>query len=406
MKRISPLAVIYLTIFVDMLGIGILIPVFPQLIDPLSASSVLPPGATEATGYAIYGALSASYPLFMFLAAPILGQLSDRYGRRRILALCLAGTAFGYLIFALGIATHSLVLLFISRIIDGATGGNIAVAQAAVADVTKPEERAKAFGMTGAVFGLGFILGPVIGGLMASYGTALPFLFAAALAAANLVSVLLYFPETFKTDAPHRAIHWLGSVLNVGKAFAAANLRVLFTSTFLFSCGFGFFITFFSIILARTYGFGEKEIGYYFAYVGIWIVIMQAVLVRKLSGRDESKLIKYGMLGTAITVFLCLFPNDWRWLLAIVPLMSASNAVSFANLQSLISRSAGPERQGEIMGIASSLQALAGVVPPIVAGALAALFAPSATILTGAGLIAVAWLVFVLAYRRPAPLSS
>ncbi len=402
MRKMHPLGVIFLTVFVDMLGIGILIPVFPQLIDPASPSSVLPPGATEAMGYAIYGALQAAYPLLMFIAAPILGQLSDRHGRRRILAFCLGGTAVGYLLFALGVALKSLPLLFLSRIIDGATAGNMGVAQASIADVTKPEERAKAFGLIGAAFGLGFVAGPFIGGLLASFGTAVPFLFAAVLAAANLVSVLLFFPETFKTDAVHRAIHWLGSVKNIGKAFAIENLRVLFTSMFLFTCGFGFFISFFSIILARKYGFTETHIGNYFAYVGIWIAIMQGLLVRNLSGKaPEHKIVKFSMIGTGITVFLSIFPDDWRWLLAIVPFMAASNAVSFANLQALLSRSAGPERQGEIMGIGASLQALSGVIPPIIAGALAALLTPSATILAGAAIIAVAWLVFTLAYHPP-----
>lgn len=407
MKKPTPLAIIFLTVLVDMLGVGILIPVFPQLIaNPDSPSYIMPAGTSDAAGYLIFGLLTATYPLMVFLAAPILGELSDRYGRRKILAICLAGTAIGYAFFAIGIITKNLAILFASRILDGITGGNIGVAQASIADVTKPEERAKSFGLIGAAFGLGFMLGPFIGGKLADptvvswFGPAVPFWFAAILAAANLVSVLLFFPETFKTDAVHRAFNWFSSILNVTKAWSYENLRLLFTVSFLFQTGFGFFASFFAVILARKFGFSEGQIGNYFAYVGVWIVLSQAVLVRRLSGRfSEHRLLRWSLIGTGITVFLHLFPNDWRWLLPVVPFMAASNAVSFSNLTGLISRSAEPSKQGEVMGIASSLQALGQVIPPLVAGVLAAAFGTSAAILFGAVLIATGWLLFILCYR-------
>lgn len=407
MRKPTPLAVIFLTILVDMLGVGILIPVFPQLMaNPSSPAYMLAPGTPESTGYVLFGLLVAAYPLMVFLAAPVLGELSDRYGRRKVLAFCLAGTALGYVVFAIGILTKSLFLLFASRLFDGATGGNIAVAQAAVADVTKPEDRAKSFGLIGAAFGLGFIIGPFIGGKLADpslvswFGPTVPFWFAALLAAANLVSVLLYFPETFKTDVAHRAFRWLAAVTNVTKAWRMENLRTLFTVMFLFSTGFGFFASFFSVVLATRFGFTEGQTGNYFAYVGICIVLSQAVLVRRLSGKfPEHLLLRWSMIGTSVTVFLHLFPNDWRWLLPIVPVMAASNAVSFANLSGLISRSADASSQGEVMGISSSLQALAQVIPPLVAGVLAAAFGTSAAIVFGSALVVAGWLLFLKSYR-------
>jgi DHA1 family tetracycline resistance protein-like MFS transporter len=409
MRKPSPLAVIFLTILVDMLGVGILIPVFPQLMaNPSSPSYVLPSGTSQSASYLLFGLLTSAYPLMVFLAAPILGELSDRFGRRKILAFCLGGTALGYALFAIGILTKNLPLLFASRLFDGATGGNIAVAQAAVADVTKPEDRAKSFGLIGAAFGLGFIIGPFIGGKLADpslvswFGPTVPFWFAAILAAVNLVSVLL-FPETLKTDAPHRAFRWLASLTNVAKAWRMANLRTLFSVMFLFSTGFGFFISFFSVILAQRYGFTEGGIGNYFAYVGIWIVLGQAVVVRRLAGKfAEHRLLRWSMVGTGVTVFLHLFPNDWHWLLPVVPFMAASNAVSFANLSGLISRSADASSQGEVMGITSSVQALAGIIPPLAAGVLAAAFGTSAAVLFGAILIFSGWLLFVTKYRPAA----
>lgn len=410
MRKPTPLAVIFLTVFVDMLGVGILIPVFPQLMaNPASPSYMLAPGTPASTGYLLFGLLTAAYPLMVFLAAPLLGELSDRMGRRKVLAMCLAGTAFGYAVFAVGILLKSLPLLFASRILDGITGGNIAVAQASVADVTKPEGRAKSFGLIGAAFGLGFILGPFIGGKLADpslvswFGPTAPFWFAALLATVNFASVLLFFPETLKTDVAHRAFRWLAALTNVTKAWRTQNLRTLFAVMFLFSTGFGFFASFFGVILANRHGFTEGQTGNYFAFVGLWIVLGQAVLVRRLAGKfSEHALLRWSMLGTALTVFLHLFPDDWRWLLLIVPFMASSNAVSFANLNGLISRSADASSQGEVMGIASSLQALAQVIPPLVAGALAAAFGTSAAVLFGAMVIAAGWLLFLFTYRPPA----
>jgi len=274
--------------------------------------------------------------------------------------------------------------------------------------VTKPEDRAKAFGLVGAAFGLGFVLGPLIGGKLADpslvswFGPSVPFWFAAILATVNLTSVLLFFPETLKTDAAHRAFRWFSSVLNVTKAWKLKNLRTLFGAMFLFSCGFGFFNSFFGFVLTERFGFTEGELGNYFAFVGVWIVLCQMILVRRLSGKfPEHQLLRWSMLGTGITIFLHLFPNDWRLMLGIVPFMAASNAVSFANLNGLISRSAGAAEQGEVMGISSSVLSLAQIVPPLAAGVMTALFGADAAIFFGALLVLSGWLVFVFAYRPP-----
>ena len=160
----NPIFPVFLTVFIDLVGFSILIPVFPLLISPGSPFKVTPDSWSFKEGLIMLGFLQAVYPLCTFVAAPILGQLSDRFGRRPVLAFSIAGTAIGYAIFAIGISALSIPLLFIGRAIDGLTGGNIAVAQAAVGDISNDSNRQKNFGLIGAAFGLGFVIGPYLGG--------------------------------------------------------------------------------------------------------------------------------------------------------------------------------------------------------------------------------------------------
>ena len=406
MTKNRPLAVIFLTVLVDLIGIGILVPVIPQLLaNPESPSYLLSGQVTPSQGLLLFGLLTAIYPLMSFLSAPILGQLSDRYGRRKVLALCIGGTSIGYVLFALAIVTKNLPLLFIARIIPGITGGNISVAQAAVADITKPEDRAKNFGLLGAAFGLGFILGPLIGGKLADpsvlpwFGAAIPFWFAAILAAVNLASVLLFFPETHRTDAAAKAFRWLKSIGDIGAVFRWKELRGLFTASFLFYSGFGF-ISFFGVYLTDRFGFDEGATGNYFAYVGICIVLAQAVIVRFASRRwSDAQILRVSMFGTTMTLFAFVLVRETWQLYLIPPFMAAANGLSMASLTSLVSRTAGDERQGEILGLNVSLQSLANVLPPLMAGAIAARFSTETPIAIGAAICLCAWIAFGLMTR-------
>lgn len=407
--RKRPLPVVLFTIFVDMLGYGILIPIIPQLLgNEDSAFSILPPGMSIDTGYILLGFIVGVYPFMQFIATPILGQLSDKFGRKKILAIALTGTCLSYVGFAIGVITRNIPLLFLSRGFDGITGGNISVAQAAIADISTPETRARNFGFIGAAFGLGLIIGPYIGGklsdpnLVSWFNPATPFWFAAGLSFVNVMSVLILFPETLSNIRKKFSIQWFRSFKNITAAFQLRTLRVPFITTFMFQAGFSFFITFFSIYLIRKFEFTQGNIGDFFAYSGIWIAFSQVFVNSNVSRWwSEDRILKYGLLGFSICIALFFAPRTGWGLLFIVPFFAMFFGLIQANFLSLISKSVGPDKQGEILGVNSSINTLGQSITPIVSGYIAAWITPNAPIIVASITIFFAGLVFILFYRQP-----
>lgn len=403
----NPLPVIFLTIFVDLLGFGILIPVIPQLLaNPASEYYLLPAGWTLQQGFILLGILTAVFSIGQFLATPILGQLSDRYGRKKLLAISLFGTCLSYIIFAYGIMTGNLVLLFLSRLLDGATGGNISIAQAAIADVTTPEKRARNFGLIGAAFGLGFVIGPFLGGKLSDpsvvpwFNATTPFIFAAILSFINVISIILFFPETLKIKNTTLKINWSRSILNIYHATVDKKLRVLFGTVFLFTAGFTFFTTFFSVFLIERFQFTQGNIGDFFAYVGLWVAFTQAVITGRVSAKYPAyKIIRWGILAAGIATFLFFLPQYWWQLLLIVPIFAIGNGLMQANITALISQSADADVQGEVLGINSSVSALAMAIPPILSGFIAASLTSTAPIFVGGAVVMLSAAFFWFFYK-------
>lgn len=408
-KQLSkrPLPVVLFTIFVDMLGYGILIPVVPQLLgDESSVFSILPSGMSIDTGYILLGFLVGIYPFMQFLATPILGQLSDKFGRKKVLTVALTGTALSYAAFAVGVLTRNIPLLFISRAVDGITGGNISVAQASIADISTPETRARNFGFIGAAFGLGLIIGPYLGGrlsdpnLVSWFNPATPFWFAAGLSLINVLSVIFLFPETVSGLREKVNIQWLRSIRNIISAYRMKALRIPFLSTFLFQAGFNFLLTFASIFLIRKFEFTQGNVGDFFAYIGLWIVFSQIVVNSTVSKQfNENTILKVSLVALAGSIALFFVPKTAWGLLFIVPFFAMFIGLVQANFLSLISRTVGPEKQGEILGVNSSINTLAQSIAPMISGYIAALITPSAPLIVSAAVIFLAGIIFIAAYK-------
>lgn len=362
MKR-SPLVVIFTTVFIDLVGFGIVIPVLPFYAEGTRFN------ATPRT----VGLLFASYSIMQLVFSPLLGRLSDKYGRRPVLLISIIGTGIGFLI--LGFAT-TLWMLFVGRILDGITGGNISTAQAYIADVTSKEDRAKGMGLLGAAFGLGFVLGPAIGGILSGWGIAVPFLFAAGLCFAN--AVLLYFtlPETVTADHPARVSAAGGRGLSqLIESIAQPRLGFVLAIYFLFIVAFSIMTTSFSLYTIFRFGYDAQHTGYLFAYVGVIAVIIQGGLIGRLVKRfGELPLVIVGALCFAGSLFAIPFVGpDVGGLLALLiggGIFSMGNSLATPALASLASKSVGPAQQGSVLGVTQSAASLARAVGPSLAAVL------------------------------------
>lgn len=362
MKR-SPLVVIFTTVFIDLVGFGIVIPVLPFYAEGSRF------GATPRT----VGLLFASYSLMQLIFSPILGRLSDKHGRRPVLLISIIGTGIGFLI--LGFA-NTLLLLFVGRILDGITGGNISTAQAYIADITTPENRAKGMGLIGAAFGLGFVFGPAIGGILSHWGIGVPFLFAAGLCFAN--AILLYFtlPETVTPDHPARVSAAGGRGLaQLLQSLRNPRLGFVLVIYFMFIVAFSIMTTSFSLFTMFRFGYDAQHTGYLFAYVGILAVIVQGGLIGRLVKRfGEMPLVVVGAFLFAGSLFAVPFVGPAAGgLIALLVgggLFSIGNSLSAPSLTSLASKSVGPAEQGSILGVTQSVASLARAVGPALAAVL------------------------------------
>lgn len=357
-----PLIIIFITVFIDLVGFGIVIPALPYYVES---------DLFRATPFEI-GLLFASYSLMQFIFSPILGGLSDKYGRRPILFFSIIGSAIGYLFIGFAFA---LWMVFLGRIIAGITGGNISTAQAYIADATTRENRARGMGLFGATFGLGFIFGPAIGGVLSRYGINIPFLFAAVLSAVNAALVYFILPETVntanfnpKTTRKNRFAELFESLRDL--QFGTLNAVYFFLIT-----SFSIMTYAFVLYTIERFGYTAEENGYIFAFIGFLAVIFQGGVFNKLVKKfGENPLMIVGCAMMAISLFVIPYIGpDFGGLAGIlltVAFLAIGNSMASPAITSLASKISDDAAQGKSLGVLQSFASLARAIGPAIGGVL------------------------------------
>lgn len=351
----SPLFVLFLTVFIDMVGFGIIIPVLPLYAEHFHASPMQ------------IGWLTGIYSGMQIIFTPILGRLSDRYGRRPVLMLSLAGTAVGFALMGLA---QALPLLFVARIIAGITGGNISIPQAYIADVTTPETRSKWMGMIGAAFGIGFTFGPLIGGVMSRISYSAPFYFAAGLSAANVVLLYFILPESLPKE--HRAKpHEDASTIEVFRHGSGWMFGLVVATYFFLVAGFTIMTTLFALFTARHFGYDARANGYLFGFIGIVTVIIQGGLIGRLVKMfGETALVRLGLLLTAASLALLPWCGSLGWLLVACVGLSCGSGFASPPLNGLASQMIDRSWQGRALGVMQAAGSTARLLGPLLGGSL------------------------------------
>ena len=412
MKQRSPMAFIFLTVFIDLLGAGIVLPLLPYYVKFIEQSSS--PWLSDNRAIVV-GALAASFSLMQFLFAPVLGALSDRFGRRPVLLISLFGTGISYILFGMadrliGLGVEAvLAMLFAARILDGITGGNISTAQAYIADSTTPENRAKGMGLIGAAFGLGFMLGPALGGLLSGISLSAPAFVAAGLSLANVAFGFFMLPESLprerRVSVPFLKMNPIARLSGV---LANRAIRPLLAGIFLLNLAFAGMQSNFAVYGDARFGFGPRENAFIFAFIGLMAVVMQGFLIRRLVPRfGEARLALAGLaLMTLAFALIAFAPQAWM-LYPIMGLLAAGSGMATPSLTSLVSRRVSPQEQGATLGGTQALNSLTMVFGPLLAGLLFDAVGIRAPYEVGALLVATGLALIAAALRAaPAPASS
>jgi len=384
----SPLLIIFVTVFIDLLGFGIIIPLLPFYAERFGGGGLT------------VGLLSVSFSLMQFICVPILGRWSDHAGRRPIILLGLFGSFASYLVFAFA---GSLTLLFVSRAVAGAAGATIATAQAFIADTTTAENRAKGMGLVGAAFGLGFIFGPAIGGFLSRWSYAAPPVFASLLSLANFGAAWLLLPESLKRSEAGERRAGPSRVEALRRALERPCLPVLLTVYFVIIVAFSGFEATFALFSEHRHHFTASTIGNMFAYVGVVMVVVQGGLVGRAARRfGERSLVALGAIAVAAGLAFIPLAASWVGLSVAAGLMAIGMGFGNPSMSSLISRWSSVEDQGGILGLSQSLGSLARIVGPAWGGFLFDHYGPGSPYVSSAVLMLLAFAVSVAGLRMPA----
>ncbi len=351
-----PLPVVFLVVFLDLVGAGILVPVIPYVLAPWRKDGLT------------VGLMALGFSAAQFLAAPMLGVLSDRFGRRPVLLVSLAGTALGYFLFGWG---PSLAVLFLARILDGITGGNISTAQAAIADVSSPKDRAKNFGLIGAAFGLGFIVGPAIGGALSRISLSAPAYGAGIFSLFTLATTAVLFRETLPPERRSARLSFtaMNPLSQVAQGFQRPEFRKLMGAVFMLNFGLAALQTNFSVFTRDRFGFSASDNAWLLSFLGLTAAFTQGLLLRKLAPLlGENFLAWAGAIIAAAGFLFVALASGTAMLYISILLTALGYGLTGPSLTSLISKRASEEEQGQWLGTTQAWASMTRIIGPVYAG--------------------------------------
>lgn len=355
-KRTPALGFILITVLIDVIGVGIIIPIIPDLLAELGIDD---PGDASKMG----GLLISSYAVMQFFFAPILGGLSDQYGRRLVILISLVGLTADYMLTAFA---PTLAWLFAGRIIAGIGGASFTTASAYIADISSPEKRAQNFGMIGAAFGVGFIIGPMIGGFLGEFGTRIPFFVAAGLSFANWIYGLIILPESLPVEN-RRKFDWkranpLGTFINLTRY---PKLIAMFVAFFVIYLAGHAVQSNWSFFGKEVFDWGPREIGISLTLVGVSVAIVQAILIKNAVKKfGQKKTVHFGLIFNFIGLILFSTVSE-EWMIYTFLPVYVLGGLAGATLQGIMSNQVPPNEQGELMSTFTGLQSLANIIGPL-----------------------------------------
>ncbi len=386
----APLTVLFVTVFVDLLGFGIVIPFLPMYAERLEV------------GAAGIGLILAIYSMMQFLCAPILGRISDHVGRRPVIMLGLLGSSISYFIYGFA---DSFVWLLLSRAVHGACAATVSTAQAYVADTTIESKRAHGMGMIGAAFGLGFVMGPALGGLLGHSSLRTPVFFASALTFANLIFAARRLPESHRADhsGSLKLTSLVEPVLNLPRQLTRHRLARIFLVAFLLTFAMAAFEATFALMVPAAYGYGASGVGLLLAFAGLIQAFVQGYMLGKIVPHTgELKLIRAGAVAFALGMAPLASLGSHSLLFVMLALLSAGYGFASPSVASLISRRTERHMQGEVLGVNQSALSLARICGPIAGGFVYEMLGPAAAY-AGGGIVALIALVLTFAIEADAP---
>ena len=395
--RYAALSSLLLMFFIDFIGIGLVFPMFSAMLFRPDISFLAPETSHMVRGLWL-GFILALMPMVQFFSGPVLGTMSDRIGRKTLMLTSIAFGVFGYLIALAAVWHENIILLALSRVVIGIAGGNQAIGGAAVADISSPEEKAKHFGLLHMAAGLGFTIGPFLGGKLPTInlgifsGYAAPFVFAGLLSIINFLAVAFFFRETHRATRRQSTISFGFS--NIKKAWVMPGFCWLFLAIFFYNLGWSFYWEFIPTHWIQSYRFDNATIGNMYAWGAIIYALSAGLLIRPIVAKFKTeKILFYALILCALSIGLplLLHPAWLYWLY--IPLQQYLIALIFPATAALVSNKSSDDIQGEMMGVLESVQSLALIVGPLVAGGLLGITVKMPMIVGAASLLLAAYIL-------------